>query len=106
MQETENADEVVIIDQGRKIASGTPAELRSQHSRSVLTIQSLAHANLERTVTELGLPFEARSDVFEIGVETTGDALAVIEAHREHIGNFELRHGTMDDVFLSLTGKA
>jgi multidrug/hemolysin transport system ATP-binding protein len=106
MQETENADEVVIIDKGRRIAAGTPAELRAKYSRSVLTIQSSAHASLERTVSELGLDFEARTDVFEIGVESTQDALAVITAHREHIGNFELRHGTMDDVFLSLTGKA
>ena len=42
MQETENADEVVIIDKGRRVAAGTPAELRSQYSRSVLTIQSSA----------------------------------------------------------------
>ncbi|WP_284753224.1 ATP-binding cassette domain-containing protein [Arthrobacter sp. efr-133-R2A-120] len=106
MQETENADEVVIIDKGRRVAAGTPAELRSQYSRSVLTIQSSAQDRLKRTVTDLGLTFEARTDVLEIDVETAQDALAVITAHREHIGHFELRHGTMDDVFLALTGKA
>ncbi|MEZ2391842.1 ATP-binding cassette domain-containing protein, partial [bacterium RCC_150] len=106
MQETENADEVVIIDNGRRIAAGTPSELRSQYSRSVLTIQSFERASLERTVTELGLSFEERTGAYEIGVESAQDALAVITAHQEHIGDFELRHGTMDDVFLSLTGKA
>lgn len=51
----------------------------------------------------MGLNFEAKTDVFEIGVSSTGDALNVIDAHREFICDFELRHGTMDDVFLALT---
>ncbi|MFH5879169.1 ATP-binding cassette domain-containing protein [Arthrobacter sp. NA-172] len=103
MQETENADEVVIIDKGQQVAAGTPAELRARYSRSVLTIQTQAHEHLARTVTNMGLSFEAKTDVFEIGVANAADALDVIDAHREHIGDFELRHGTMDDVFLSLT---
>src|SRR4051794_25444366 len=40
MEETEEADRVCIIDQGRIVADGTPAELRAAHSRSVLTVTS------------------------------------------------------------------
>ncbi|WP_239536638.1 ABC transporter ATP-binding protein [Arthrobacter roseus] len=103
MQETENADEVVIIDKGRQVATGTPSELRARYSRSVLTIKTEAHERLARTLTNLGLSFAAKTDVFEIGVASTADALNVIDAHREYMCDFELRHGTMDDVFLALT---
>lgn len=107
MQETENADEVVIIDKGKRVAAGTPSELRSRFSRSVLSIRSLDHERLEIAVNELGLTFEAKNDVIEICVENAEEALAILAAHNEHIGDFELKHGTMDDVFLSLiTGKA
>lgn len=36
-EETEEADLVSIIDEGRIIAQGTPAELRAKHSHSILT---------------------------------------------------------------------
>src|SRR3546814_12425718 len=38
MEETEEADRICIIDDGRIIADDTPARLRARHSRSVLTV--------------------------------------------------------------------
>lgn len=105
MQETENADEVVIIHKGRQVAAGTPSELRSKYSRSVLTIRTDASNSLGQTATEMGLVFEAKNDVFEVEVPSIHEAMSIIDVHREHILDFEMRHGTMDDVFLAVTAE-
>jgi len=86
MEETEEADRVCIIDRGRIIADGSPAELRARHSSSVLTLTT-ADGVEQRPVADAG---EARRILGELGD-------AVID--------FEFRHGRMDDVFLALTGR-
>lgn len=85
MEETEEADRVCIIDHGRAIAEGTPAELRARHSSSVLTLTTSAgqERRLVRDATE------ARQILADLG---------------EQVVDFEFRHGRMDDVFLALTG--
>jgi len=87
MEETEEADRVCIIDHGRVIADGTPAELRAKHSSSVLTLTTAAGVE-ERTVADAA---EAKRILWELGDAVT---------------DFEFRHGRMDDVFLALTGRS
>lgn len=86
MEETEEADEVCIIDRGRVIASGTPAELRARHSSSVLTLTTAA-------------------GVEELRVPDATAARRILVERGETVLDFEFRHGRMDDVFLALTGR-
>jgi len=100
MEETENADRVSVIDKGRIIAEGTPAQLRSQYSSSILTV---------RSEDQNGVVTECRTRGIDARV-VGGDIvipLASSRAAREllsvlPIDDFEFRHGTMDDVFLAL----
>ncbi len=86
MEETEQAELVCIIDQGRVIAEGSPSELRAKHSSSILTLTTEGGTS-DLTVADAA---EARRILLE-----RGDAVL----------DFEFRHGRMDDVFLNLTGK-
>jgi len=87
MEETEEADRVCIIDHGRIIADGTPAQLRARHSSSVLTLTTAAGVE-QRAVADAA---EAKRILWELGDAVT---------------DFEFRHGRMDDVFLALTGRS
>ncbi len=87
MEETEQADRVCLIDHGRIIADGTPAELRARYSSSVLTLTT-ADGVEARPVPDAA---EAKRILAELGDAVT---------------DFEFRHGTMDDVFLALTGRS
>jgi multidrug/hemolysin transport system ATP-binding protein len=87
MEETEEADQVCIIDHGRVVAQGTPAELRSQYSSSVLTLTTAA--GVER-----------------IDVPDATKARSILAERGDAVLDFEFRHGRMDDVFLNLTGHA
>lgn len=102
MEETENADRVSIIDKGRIIAEGTPAQLRSEHSSSILTVRSEDQTGVVAECRARGI--DARVVVSDIVIP-----LASSRAAREllsvlPIDDFEFRHGTMDDVFLALVG--
>lgn len=105
MEETERADRVCVIDRGRIVADGTPVDLRARHSSSVLTItshDSHDRDGLRAACVQRGIAFADRGDRIELRVESSSHA-------RELLGqlepdDFEFRHGTMDDVFLAVTG--
>lgn len=105
MEETEQADRVCIIDQGRIIADGTPPELRAAYSRSVLTITSADPDALAQLADAAGVLAERADDVVSITVPDARTARALLAQHGEAVRDFEFRHGRMDDVFLALTGR-
>ena len=83
MEETEEADLVCIIDQGRIIANGTPTELRSRHSRSVLTVTTRDRAALSSIAAASGLAVTGNGDTVEIAVEGADVARRVLVRARQ-----------------------
>ncbi|GAA3600117.1 ATP-binding cassette domain-containing protein [Klugiella xanthotipulae] len=118
MEETERADEVCIVTAGRIAVRGTATELRSTYSHSVLSLTTTAPDALSSWCAERGLPAtttrratpeagrEIVHTIVAVTVETSSQAIEVLTAHESIITNFEFRHGTMDDVFLAVTGDA
>lgn len=106
MEETEEADQVCLIDHGRIVAQGTPAALRAQHSRSVLTVTTRDRAALASLAARSKVVLEGDGDLVRIAVDNADTARALLAAHGDDVVDFEFRHGTMDDVFLALTGGA
>ncbi|WAP52166.1 ABC transporter ATP-binding protein [Arthrobacter sp. ATA002] len=107
MEETEEADRVCIIDRGRIIADGTPAQLRARHSSSVLSITTDDRRALLALAAEEGAGLRAEDDGGVVRLVTSDAAAArrILNRHGDHVLDFEFRHGTMDDVFLALTGR-
>ncbi|MDQ2698169.1 MAG: ABC transporter ATP-binding protein [Actinomycetota bacterium] len=106
MEETEEADQVCIIDAGRIVAQGTPGQLRSTYSRSILTVTSADPDALVRLASHAGLEAVRDADVVDIAVPDAAEARRVLAAHGDDVDDFEFRHGRMDDVFLAVTGRA
>ncbi len=104
MEETEEADRVCVIDAGRIIAEGSPAELRARHSRSILTVTTRDRVALIALAHADGLNVAGDGDEIAIAVEDAAAARRILTAHGDDVLDFEFRHGSMDDVFLALTG--
>ncbi|MDR1449834.1 MAG: ABC transporter ATP-binding protein [Propionibacteriaceae bacterium] len=109
MAETEQADQVSIIDAGQIVAQGTPADLRQRHSASRLTVRlwrrAAARARLAEVGRQVPLGYVAQEPlVFDVASAT--EARAILGALGDEVMDFEFRHGSMDDVFLSLTEHA
>lgn len=106
MEETEEADRVCVIEKGRIIADGTPTALRSEYSSSILSVTSADPAALRRLAQDAGVDVvSSEGNVLRLAVEHSATARHLLAEHGGNVLDFEFRHGTMDDVFLALTGR-
>lgn len=102
MEEASDADYVVILDGGRITAEGTPLELKNAYTGDFITLYGVTEAQ----AAAFDLPYDALPGGFRISVPDTAAATALIAAHPERFTDYEVTKGKMDDVFLSVTGKA
>ncbi|GLI25802.1 multidrug ABC transporter ATP-binding protein [Agromyces rhizosphaerae] len=105
LEETEEADRVCIVDDGRIVAEDTPERLRAAHSRSILTVETDDVDLLVSLARSVGAEPALEVGRVEIGVSGADVALDLLRRHGDHVRDFEFRHGSMDDVFLALTGR-
>ena len=101
MEETADADYVIILDSGKISASGTPLELKNKYTGDFITVYNTD----ENIVKAFGLPYEKIRDAFRISVKNTEEARDLIVRNPSVFNDFEITKGKMDDVFLAVTGK-
>ena len=101
MEESTDADYVVILDSGKIAAEGTPLELKNRYTGDFVTVYNAD----EQTIKDLGFPYEKIRDAFRISVKNTAEARDLIIKHPAVFSDFEITKGKMDDVFLAVTGK-
>jgi len=103
MEEAAMADYITIIDRGVIAAEGTPYALKEQYSSDRMCLRP-ADGRAELLLREKGIPYELRGGLISVRLRHTMDAVPLIELLREHMTSFEVVHGSMDDVFLNVTG--
>lgn len=105
MEETKDADHVVILDKGHIVSQGTPSELKTRYTSSRL-VWYTPKSNEAESILE---GYEACYDADHYNVKITGtDTGSITEflyKNKEKITDYEVIKGSMDDVFLNLTGK-
>ncbi|MEX1286487.1 MAG: ATP-binding cassette domain-containing protein [Acidimicrobiia bacterium] len=105
------ADEILIIDRGTAIASGTPASLKRSLERDVLEVR-VGDGDLPAALGVIGgvdgLLTDAETGTIGIpvgdDVDRSLDLLRGLQDGGVSISDFQLRRPTLDDVFLTLTG--
>jgi ABC-2 type transport system ATP-binding protein len=106
------ADKVVLIDHGREIAAGTPAQLKAQVGEQrvdVVAPDAAALERLEQVLRERFTTAVAREQrmISIPAPEAVADLARVTEAIRASeiaVDEIALRRPTLDDAFLALTG--
>lgn len=101
MEESTDADYVIILDSGKIAAEGTPLELKNRYTGDFVTVYNAD----EQTIKDLRFPYEKIRDAFRISVKNTAEARDLIIKHPAVFSDFEITKGKMDDVFLAVTGK-
>ena len=109
------ARDVVIVDHGRVIASGTPDELKDQAGRDVIEVRPRSAGDLPAVAEILAsvAAEEPRSDDDSHRITATvdggaGDLATVVRLLDERglqVDDIGLRRPTLDEVFLTLTGQ-
>lgn len=103
MEETERADDVYVINKGKKIASGTPQMLRANFSQNELRVIASDNRRLQKLLKIDGVPHEVHQDTCIIRTPDSATAFRILKKYEGEYIDFEFRHGNMDDVFLALT---
>jgi ABC-2 type transport system ATP-binding protein len=106
------ADRVVLIDHGREIAAGTPAQLKTRVGEQRIDVVAADSDALDRLAELLGASFEAsvareQRTVSIPAPHETADLARVSAAVRDSgiaVDELALRRPTLDDAFLALTG--
>jgi len=109
------ADQLVIIDHGRTVAAGSPAELKQRIGANVIEVhvrRSDQLAQVEQALGRLGQD-EVQVDLptrrVSVRVTSSGQALmnamGSIQATGVEIEDIALRQPNLDEVFLALTGQ-
>jgi ABC-2 type transport system ATP-binding protein len=105
------ADQVAVLDQGRLVAQGTPAELKRQAPGSHVRLRFTNVGELEAAA--LVLPGSIRDDEDlalrvpnDGGVKSLRFLLDQLDEHSINTEEFSVHTPDLDDVFLALTGHA
>jgi ABC-2 type transport system ATP-binding protein len=106
------ADRVVLIDHGREIAAGTPAQLKARVGEQRVDVIAADGAALERLASLLSERFGATiaREQRMVSVPAPNDAAdlaavaSVVRDSRIPVDELALRRPTLDDAFLALTG--
>jgi multidrug/hemolysin transport system ATP-binding protein len=105
MEEAAKADYVIIIDNGHLVAKGTPNELKDKYSSDSLQIKPNDKSSLIEALSKDNISYRCESDVVIISLQSTTDALPLLKKFESNITTFQVLNGTMDDAFISITGK-
>lgn len=105
MEEAATADQVVIIDNGIIAAQGTPLELKEQYSFDHLTVKPNDRFKFTNLLQAKQLTYREKEEIFSFRLKHTKEALPIIKEMESYIESFEVIRGSMDDVFINVTGK-
>lgn len=106
MEEAERCDRLGILDRGKLVALGTPAELQAEIGGDCLTLQTSQPDRLAAAIQEkFGVQPRRLGDSLRIEAERGHELLRnLVEAFPEEITSISLAKPTLEDVFVVKTG--
>lgn len=104
MEEAARASHIAIMDAGHLKEYGTPFILKEKYAKDKLRLYS-SLPKLESRLKEMQIEYKKKQDYFVVPVPESIAALPILDAVRGLIDGFEMVQGSMDDVFLHVTGK-
>ncbi len=96
-------DEIIIMDHGKIIAEGSPAELLAEHFDE--TILQLPVEDFTAPVDRFPFTVLQGNGCVEISIRDVDEAIKQLQQHGISLQRLEIRPRTLDDLFLELTGK-
>ncbi len=105
MEEAEICDKVAIIDHGKLIAHDTPYNLKRQHSNTTVKIRTAEKNEFLRYCAAAGISYKDAGDHFILSMPSIRGIMNMITNLQSIIEDIEITKGTLNDVFIAITGK-
>jgi len=105
MEEADDADFVIVIDDGLIAAKGTPTDLKNKYSYDTLRIKAINDQDVMAILEREKVPYFSKNELLICNLDTTLDAIKIVNLLDGKIESFQVMNGTMDDAFIGITGK-
>lgn len=106
MEEAATASHIGIMDSGKLKQYGTPFSLKESFASDRLNVVAKDKEKVVEILRNRDLAFKEDNRVLSIELNDTLSALTILPSVKDAISGFEVIQGSMDDVFLNVTGKA
>ncbi len=105
MEEAARAHHIAVIDSGKIVAYGTPAKLKEAHATDRIRVFSDNYEKVIEIAERFQMTYKEKSNHITITIPDTMSAIPILSELSPYMSSFEVVQGTMDDVFLNITGK-
>jgi len=103
MEEVIDANKIVVIDKGEILAMGSSEELRLRYSNDRVKI--IPNNGLEEILQNDNVDFYILNDTINVVLDNCFAGVPFVEKYKSYIKEFEILRGSMDDVFINITGR-
>ena len=104
MEDADRADEIIIMDSGKIAAQGSPVSLKNRYSRDCVKLYAERSDETDALLKDYEVFYA--NDCYHIAVADSAQAKAFLNKFDKLAKDFEVTKGSMDDVFLAVTGKS
>lgn len=105
MEEVLNAEYVVVVDNGKVVARGTPDDLKNLYTSDRVKLICNEVEQVKNLLEKQNVEFKVNGNNVLINIPSTMAAIPLVDLCKNHISGFEVTGGTMDDVFINITGR-
>lgn len=105
MDEAESCDKVAIMDHGKIVAYDTPYNLKNQYTSRVTKLKVADEEALTKHLIQNSIKYELSEHMFTIYSNKLDMIFNLVSNFKNSIKDFQTNNGTLNDVFLSITGK-
>jgi len=105
MEEAEICSQVAIIDHGKIVAHDTPANLKREHTQTTVHVTTNNFGPVREHLDAAGILYLENSGGFTFKARHVSEAITLVSEFKDCIQDLEILKGTLNDVFLAITGK-
>jgi ABC-2 type transport system ATP-binding protein len=105
MDEAEICDKVAIIDHGKIVAFDTPYHLKKEYTSDTVRMRAGDEEALVNYLERQSIPFKRKEGLFTIYTRELKQVLEIVSWFKDSIHDLEVHKGTLNDVFIAITGK-
>jgi len=105
MDEAEISNKVAIMDAGKIVAMDTPHRLKKQYTKDKAYITTSDGQALEALLDNGEFIYKKKTGFYSIEVPSLPKLMEILNEHKPAIVELEIKKGTLNDVFLEITGK-
>jgi ABC-2 type transport system ATP-binding protein len=105
MDEAEICSKVAIMDHGKIVAYDTPYNLKKQYTSSVTKLMVSNAEDLQQYLKARSMKYKLSDKLFTVYSTELDKVMELVTEFKNSIIDFETTKGTLNDVFLSITGK-